>query len=111
MLSPVFNVREKVLALDTRSRDFRPTSRGFQDDFTVDTETGEKHTGNLVKPLEMPDFAVSEKAEKVRELRQNNWGKVAIVEKLWNVKAGGSRAWKQAETEYNAITEMEEKEA
>jgi hypothetical protein len=88
MLSPVFNVREKVLALDTRSRDFRPTSRGFQDDFTVDTETGEKHTGNLVKPLEKPDFSVSEKAAEVAKLREMNWGKVAIVEKLWNVRAG-----------------------
>jgi hypothetical protein len=88
MLSPVFNVREKVLALDTRSRDFRPTSSGFQDDFTVDTETGEKHTGNLVKPLEKPDFSVSEKAAEVAKLREMNWGKWRLLRSFGTCELG-----------------------
>ena len=103
MLAPVYDVRQKVLALDSRSRDFRPISGGFQDDFTVESEMVEKGSGNNVKPLEKPDFSISEKAQKVAELRQMGWGKAATIEKLWNVKPGGSAAYKQAQAEYEQI--------
>jgi hypothetical protein len=42
-------------------------------------------------------------------LRSLGWGKVAIIEKVWNVRRGGSARWKDAESEYEQmLTEMEE---
>lgn len=111
MLAPVFNVREKVLALDSRSRGFRSVSGAFQDDFTDEVFQGVSRPGKNVKPLEKPDFSFSEKAGKVEKLLENHWGKTAIVEKLWEVKAGGSLAYRQACAEYDLIiTQLEERE-
>jgi predicted GIY-YIG superfamily endonuclease len=47
------------------------------------------------------------KAEAVRELRAMGWGKQAALEKVWNVKPGGSPRYKEAEAEYNAIISQE----
>ena len=43
------------------------------------------------------------KVDAVRDLRSKNWGKVAIIEKIWNVKAGGSLGYKSACAEYEQI--------
>jgi hypothetical protein len=59
--------------------------------------------------FEQAEQAWQARLEQVREFYvQKNWGKIAIIEKVWNVKRGGSQAYRQAEAEYNAMmTEIE----
>jgi len=41
--------------------------------------------------------------EDVRRLRGMGWGKQAMIEKVWNVRKGGSPRYKEAEAMYEAI--------
>jgi hypothetical protein len=52
------------------------------------------------------------KVNAVRELHFQNWGKIATIERVWRVKAGGTQKYKDAEIEYEQIMAMiEESEA
>lgn len=43
------------------------------------------------------------RAEQVKMYLSKGWGKLAIIDKVWGVKRGGSPRYTQAEIEYNAI--------
>jgi predicted GIY-YIG superfamily endonuclease len=58
---------------------------------------------NTPPPADVPDTGT------VLALQQNGWGKVAIIRKVWGAKPGGSKAYKQAEDEYNRIIAQPEK--
>lgn len=111
MLAPVYNVKQKVLALDARSSRFQHVSSTFQDGFIPEPLRVVSSERKDVKPLEKPYVVVSENNEKpvnsrlseVQKLREMAWGKVAIIEKVWGAKPGGSAAWKVAQAEYEAI--------
>jgi FtsK/SpoIIIE family len=47
--------------------------------------------------------ALQARAGQVQALRANNWGKIAIIEKVWGVKRGSSKAYRMAEAEYEEI--------
>jgi hypothetical protein len=104
MIAPAFDVRAKVLAMDTRSRVVQGSSSPVQDVFTasqLDTVNSPRtRTEQLVNTSEQ---GLQAKRTEVEQLRANGWGKVAIIEKVWNCKRGGSQKWKQAESEYDAI--------
>lgn len=50
-----------------------------------------------------PEQGVQAKRAQVQALLEKEWGKIRIIEKVWNVSRGGSAAWKQACAEYEAI--------
>jgi hypothetical protein len=50
------------------------------------------------------------KEQQVRELKAKNWGKIAIIKKVWRAKPGETDAYKQAEAEYNQIIQLLEQE-
>jgi hypothetical protein len=54
--------------------------------------------------------AMQAKLSQVRQLRGLGWGKIAMVEKVWNIKRGGNERWKQAEAEYHQIIDQLEAE-
>jgi hypothetical protein len=106
MLAPVYDVRAKVLALDSRSR-------GVQNVFTPEPL---RIVNSSSTPLAQPQHtsrtndaqALEAKRTEIQQYRGMGWGKVAIIEKVWNIKRGGNERWKQAEAEYTAIvTERE----
>jgi hypothetical protein len=103
MLAPVFDVRQKVLALDRRSAPVQPV---FSDAPAMVVES--ERTG-AERALNNSEHTLQAKRTEVFRLRSAplNWQKIAIIEKVWNVKRGGSAAWKQAEQEYNQIVESE----
>ncbi len=76
---------------------------------SVRTE-GEQDVNNDEQSLQ----ADVQKMIDVADLRAKGWGKIDIVQKLWNVKRGGSEKWKQAEREYaeiiQALEQAEEQE-
>lgn len=43
------------------------------------------------------------KVEEVQALRKQEWGKIAIIEKVWGAQRGDNKAYRLAEAEYNAI--------
>lgn len=51
----------------------------------------------------MAEQGIQAKRAQVQELLEKQWGKIRIIEKVWNVSRGGSIAWKQACAEYEAI--------
>jgi hypothetical protein len=59
--------------------------------------------------LKTTESAVEARFQEVRKLWLKHWGKGAIIQKVWNVKAGGSKAYKEAEQEYNRIVEQLER--
>ncbi len=100
MLAPVYDVRAKVLALDTRSA-------RVQHPFTMRSDTLPER---IVNADERPVALRSERSIEVHNLLEKGWGKQAIIEKIWGVKKGGSPKYKDAENEYNSIIEADEKE-
>jgi hypothetical protein len=101
MLAPVYDVRAKVLALDTRSG---RVQRPFSDRSDTLPE-------RIVNADERTVALRSERSTEVHNLLNNGWGKQAIIEKLWQCKKGGSPKYKEAEQEYNQIIEAKESEA
>lgn len=107
MLAPVYDVRQKVLAHE------RSTARstGVQDVFTPETmrivnserTPVEQPLNTLRTGREQATEANGTHSEQVQQLQALGWGKIAIMEKVWNVKRGGSLKWQQAEQEYNEI--------
>lgn len=62
------------------------------------------HIVNSVNTEYSPVQYNPEYAEQVQILQNTTtMGKIAIIEKVWDVKRGGSAAWKQAVVEYDAI--------
>jgi hypothetical protein len=61
---------------------------------------------------ERPTELRSDRSTEVQNLHKKGWGKQAIIEKVWNVKKGGSEKYKQAEEYYHQIIAViEESEA
>lgn len=50
----------------------------------------------------MNEYPSEAHVQEVQKLRAQNWGKVAIIKKVWGVKRGSSRIYRKAEQEYNA---------
>jgi len=62
------------------------------------------HTLKAMRDAEIAALALStSKDVAVRELRELNWGKQAIIEKVWGVTKGASPRYKAAEAEYEQI--------
>jgi hypothetical protein len=99
MLAPVYDVRAKVLALDTRSVRVQAAFNAQPLRVVNSERTPSEHH------LNTPEHPLQAKRTQVEQLRSHpyNWQKIAIIEKVWNVKRGGSQGWKQAEAEYTSI--------
>ncbi len=112
MLAPVYDVRAKVLALDTRSRIVLDRSTPVQTPFNPEparvVNAARTVTERLVN-AEMNDDERAREAKQaeVEHYRSLKWGKQAIIEKVWQCKKGGSQKWKAAESEYDAIIQTE----
>jgi hypothetical protein len=76
---------------------------------TVNTgRTPSEHGENTLS--EQAEHAWQARLEAVRGLYVRNWGKIAIIEKIWGAKRGDSKIYRQAEAEYHAmIAEIEGK--
>jgi len=70
----------------------------------IPTLKGERNA--IETTLKTDETSREARFQEVRKLRMQEWGKVKIIEKVWNVKAGASKAYKQAEQEYTAIVEQ-----
>ncbi|MDQ6660552.1 MAG: hypothetical protein M3Z24_06260, partial [Chloroflexota bacterium] len=115
MLAPVYDVRAKVLAMDRRSSSVQTVSRPVQDVFTpVSVQVVDAARTAPEQPLNTKrnrsEQPIQAKRTEVEHLRSNGWGKVAIIEKVWNVKRGGSSAYKNASAEYESLLLKEEVE-
>lgn len=110
MLAPQYDVKAKLKALERSSSWTR--SDDVLDPFTSPTLHVVTGTLNESEPSSQARSFRSERSTEVEDLRKKNWGKAAIIEKLWGVKKGGSPRYKEAEVEYEAIiTEIEVQEA
>lgn len=98
MLAPVYDVRQKLLA---RERSTRPNLSIVNDDRTASE-----------RPLNDTERSLQAKAAQVAELRALQWGKEAIIKKVWGAKKGGNKAYVEAEAEFEQIvSQLEEQEA
>ena len=106
MLAPVYDVKQKVLALDRRSERVQSVFRDAPLRVVNSSGTPSEHA------LNTSEHTLQAKRAEVVQLCSEpyNWGKIAIIEKVWNVKRGGSLAWKQAESEYQQIIAQIEQE-
>lgn len=95
MLAPVYDVKQKLLA--------KERSSPVQERFTPPA----LHVVNSLRTGQEQDVNTLENsrehAPEVARLRSLGWGKVAIIEKVWNVRRGGSTRWKEAESEYEQM--------
>jgi len=111
MLSPVYNVKQKVLALDARpqgSGRVQDVFRGGSERIVNSDRTTLNTAYSPVQRVQKNDVQEENSHfTEVQKLRGMGWGKVAIIEKLWNVKRGGSTAWKIAVAEYESIIDEE----
>lgn len=87
------------------------TVRGlFNEDADIDTEndlniarTDGEQTLNIVT-----EQALEAKREQVKYYQEKGWGKIATIEKVWNVKRGANKAYIAACQEYAAIVGLQE---
>jgi hypothetical protein len=95
VLAPDYDVKKLVLARAAviRDRDTSPILRVVND-----VRNPSEQTENKVN-----EHALQAKREQVMTLRDQNWGKINIIEKVWNVKRGGSQGYIKACAEYDAI--------
>lgn len=102
VLAPIYDVKRLVAA---KSRTAEPENvlpfQPLKGTGNV-VETPLKNTGEISLQADFQDVSQSRFSE-VAELREKDWGKVAIIEKVWRVKAGGTAAYKQACAEYEII--------
>ncbi len=116
MLAPVYDVKAKLARLaPARSMpsaaytepNTQPKLRLVSDVNTDRTPAVSESNERRTPPLQ----ADLPHTEEVKYLRSLNWGKQAIVEKVWNVKKGSSRAYHAAVTDYETIVAHMEREA
>lgn len=111
MLAPVYNVKQKVLALEARSSPVQDVFTGgslrIVNSERTHLNTDQQPVQRVQVQREQPQ---NDRLAEIQKLQAMGWGKIAIVERLWNVKRGGSLAWKQAVAEYETLM-MEEREA
>jgi hypothetical protein len=99
MLAPVYDVKQKLLA--------KERSTSVQERFTPPAlsivNTSRSPSERQVNGDERT------RAAEVLQLRSLGWGKQAIIEKLWQVKKGGTKGYQVAEAEYEQImSQLEE---
>src|SRR5579875_241251 len=102
VLAPIYDVKRLVAAKSRQSENVIPfPERRMKDtDTVVESDlknTGETNTDAVSQSLFQAHFS------EVLALREKGWGKVAIVEKVWRVKAGGTVAYQRACVEYEQI--------
>ncbi len=61
-------------------------------------------------PPKTDETATEARFQEAHKLWMEGWGKVATIQKIWGVKAGASKAYKQAEAEYEKIVARLEKQ-
>lgn len=112
MLAPVYDVKARLARLNgpsyRQSGSVQTAERPYVSSFGTDSlpdlngmRTGAERYVN--GSIERPTEADASRMEDVRRYQALGWGKQAIIEKVWNVKKGGSAAYKSAVAEYEAI--------
>lgn len=100
MLAPVFDVKQKLLVRERSTAvlpPFTPPSMPFMNGHRTATERPQNGSQNgYERPSETS-------AAEVAHWHAMGWGKQAIIEKVWNVKKGGSPRYKSAEAAYESI--------
>lgn len=105
-LAPHFDVKAKLRQLEAAR------SGSVQRPFSDRSDSFTERSLQIVNADERPVALRSDRSSEVLNLLEKGWGKQAIIEKLWNVKKGGSPRYKDAENDYNQIIiEAEEREA
>jgi hypothetical protein len=99
MLAPVFDVRQRLLQPSSSAQNSAFNSANVRHANVVRT-VSEQGMNNAGTDEEHPWQA---KGREVRHLRVQGWGKIAIIEKVWGVKRGGTERYRQAEKEYETI--------
>jgi len=99
MLAPVYDVKQKLLA--------KERSTPIQKPFTPPALRVVKGAGMAQEWHKNDTENGDERAAEVLRLKSLGWGKQATLEKVWNVKPGGSPRYKEAEAEYNTIINNE----
>lgn len=104
VIAPNYDV-QRLVAAKTRFQD------GFRTVSEVDFQAVKPARNMVETTLKNDETTLQARFQDVANLRENGWRKVAIVEKLWRVKAGGSQAYKDACSEYEDIIEQIEQDA
>lgn len=97
MLAPQYDVKKMLMQLE-RSQYVHSTVQSQNLPLLNEPRTApERYVNDEEEP------ASEAIANEILRLQAKNWGKQAIIEKIWRVKKGGSPRYKQAENEYEAI--------
>ena len=99
MLAPVFDVRQRLLQPSSSAQNSAFNSANVRHANVIRTvsEQGMNNAGTD------DEHSWQAKGREVRHLRVQGWGKIAIIEKVWGVKRGGTERYRQAEKEYETI--------
>ncbi|SRR6266568_783842 len=100
MLAPEYDVESELLNLESRSQRRSATA---QVPFNVRSISSAERIVNADEPACALGSRRSENSLNVEKLLAMNWKKQAIIEKVWDVKKGGSHAYKNACAEYETI--------
>jgi hypothetical protein len=87
-------------ALNAKNEAFTDRSEVVQ---SQEAERSRTDTERSVNGVQHSLERLTDKMEKVLELRNLKLGKAAIIEEVWHAKKGGNQAYKVAESEYEAI--------
>lgn len=113
VVAPVFDVKRLVAAQSriAEPENVIPLHSVKGPGKVVESSLKSDETTDEIRPE--ADFQDSiDYIEEVAALREKGWGKIAIVEKVWRVKAGGTQAYREACAAYEQIIDaLEAREA
>ncbi len=109
VLAPVFDVKRELGKLSASAA--TATAGGQTEPIEITPGLGAKSRGSIVEgtvKISDMDDEMAQEASRVRvaevaDLRALGWGKLAIIEKIWRVKAGATRGYQRACEEYEGI--------
>jgi hypothetical protein len=108
VLAPVYDVERKLSEKLGYVPGFGQRSTGFQEPFTDELIMDMKDIRKEAEsPLKTDESALQARFQEMAELRAKNWGKGKIIEKIYGVKPGGTKAYKEAEAEYNQFLDQQ----
>jgi hypothetical protein len=100
VLAPTYDVKRLVAEKTRASHDF---TRVSADEPSPDLTLLKPSRNASETTLKTDETALQARLQDVRHLQALGWGKVAIIEKVWKVKAGATHGYKHACLEYDHI--------
>ncbi len=100
VLAPTYDVKRLVAEKTRASHDF---TRVSEDEPSPGLTLLKPSRNSSETTVKTDETALQARLQEVRHLQALGWGKVAIIEKVWKVKAGATHGYKHACLEYDHI--------